>query len=143
MKSAWIVFGAAVVAAPLAWASLNRHAAPAVAEATAAAAAPAVVVARSLPGQVQVRTTSGPDGAAVQEYFAADGALFAITWTAGRRVDASALAAHYFPQARPDPAVSQDLRLVLRTSAQPWGEEGVAYVPALMPLDFDPDSLAP
>ena len=147
MKSAWIVLGAAavVVAAPIAWASLERHAAPppaAIAEA-AATASPAIVVARSLPSHVQVREAKGPDGIALQEYLDADGSLFAITWAGKQRVDARALATGYFAQAQPEPDAAQGLKLVLRSSARPWGDEGVAYVPAMMPLDFDPNSLAP
>lgn len=143
MKSVWtVVTAVAVLAAPIAWASLNRgapSAAAAAVENTAlpvAAAAP--VVQRSMPSDLRVRSVRGPEGAAVQEYLAADGTLFAVTWTSTRAVSPETIARAYFGE-----GTRHDLRLVVRGSHPSWGYQGVAYAPALMPLDFDPHSLAP
>lgn len=147
MKTAWIVLGAAVVlVAPFAWASLEQGAAPAQAArsvSSSGVASPARVVARSMPQNLQVRQVTGPHGVVVQEYIGADGALFAMTWAGKQAIDARTLVAGYFPQAHVGTHAAHGLQLVLHSSVQPWGSEGVAYVPALMPLDFDPNTLAP
>ncbi len=143
MKSVWtVVTAVAVLSAPIAWASLNRAAPTAAAATVENAALPvasaAQVVQRSMPSDLQVRSVSGPEGAAVQEYIAADGTLFAVTWTSTRVVSPETIAHTYFGE-----GTRHGLRLVVQGSHQSWGYQGVAYAPALMPLDFDPHSLAP
>ncbi|MDD5001570.1 MULTISPECIES: DUF2844 domain-containing protein [unclassified Thiomonas] len=107
-------------------------------------AATAQIVSRSLPDNLQIRAATGPQGIPVQEYIGADGSLFAITWAGPQRVQAQDMVRHFFPQASAENAhVAHGLQAVVRSARQSWGNEGVAYLPALMPMDFDPNGLAP
>lgn len=146
MKPVWTLTTAlAVLAAPIAWASLEHASASetaVVAESTVPAAT-AQVVQRSMPQDLQVRSANGPNGAAVHEYIAADGTLFAVTWTGPHPVTDSQIANAFFSQSGPSSHRAHDLQLVVHSDHQPWGYRGVAYAPALMPLDFDPHTLAP
>lgn len=147
MQNRWIVLGVVVaLTAPIAWANLGQdQSAPTSTDASSARPATAArVVARSMPSDVQIRSVAGPQGIPVQEYIGADGSLFAIAWAGPQRVEAQALVAHFFPQV--DTAGHHAVRgvhAVVRSSHQPWGNVGVAYVPSLMPMDFDPNGLAP
>ena len=146
MQNRWIILGAAVaLAAPIAWAGLSSpRSAPAVAASHAPLPSAAHVVSRSLPDNVQIRASKGPEGIPVQEYISADGSLFAITWAGPQRVQPQAVVDHYFPQAAHGTTqVVHGTRIVVRSASPSWGNEGVAYRPAVMPLDFDPDGLAP
>ncbi|MDE2267708.1 MAG: DUF2844 domain-containing protein [Betaproteobacteria bacterium] len=147
MKNRWIVLGAAVaLSAPIAWASLvQTHASqPDASKRRMVPAATAQIVSRSLPDNLQIRTATGPQGIPVQEYIGADGSLFAITWAGPQRVQAQDMVRHFFPQASAENAhAAHGLQAVVRSARQSWGNEGVAYLPALMPMDFDPNGLAP
>ncbi|CUA98278.1 DUF2844 domain-containing protein [Thiomonas bhubaneswarensis] len=147
MKNRWIILGAAVtLSAPFAWAGLGqvdltpsiRTAGPSVATTSAR------IVARSMPDSLQIRAAKGPNGMPVQEYIAADGSLFAITWAGPRHVQAQDLVRQFFPHAAASSDhAAHEMQAVVRSARQPWGNEGVAYLPALMPMDFDPNTLAP
>jgi hypothetical protein len=147
MQNRWIVLGAVVaLTAPIAWANLGQDK-PAPISTDASSARPATaarVVARSMPSDVKIRSVAGPQGIPVQEYIGADGSLFAITWAGPQRVDAQGVVAHFFPQVDTEGNLaSRGVHAVVRSSRQPWGNVGVAYVPSLMPMDFDPNGLAP
>jgi len=147
MKNRWVVLGAVVtLTAPLAWASLGQRASLTTST-VARLQAPrttARVVARSMPSDVQIRSSSGPRGIPVQEYIGPDGRLFAITWAGPQAVSAETVVTRFFPQVHGDePRAAHGMQAVVRSVRQPWGNEGVAYVPSLMPMDFDPNGLAP
>ena len=147
MKNRWIVLGAVVsLAAPLAWASLGQKPSPTT-SAVVGLQAPtttARVVARSVPNDVQIHSSAGPYGIPVQEYIGADGRLFAITWAGPQPVSAETVVTRFFPQVHiGEPHTAHGVQVVVRSVRQPWGAEGVAYVPSLMPMDFDPNGLAP
>lgn len=147
MKNRWIVLGAVVaLSAPIAWASLvqTHSSQPDAPTRLMIPAATAQIVSRSLPDNLQIRAATGPQGIPVQEYIGADGSLFAITWAGPQRVQAQDMVRHFFPQASDENAhVAHGLQAVVRSAQQSWGNEGVAYLPALMPMDFDPNGLAP
>ncbi|MGE0073249.1 MAG: DUF2844 domain-containing protein [Thiomonas sp.] len=146
-KNRWIALGAVVaLAAPLAWASFGPSSfhRPRRADAADPPTMAAQVVSRSLPTDIDIRETTGPRGIAVREYIAPNGALFAMTWAGAQHVEASEVVAGFFP--RPptgDAPAATAAPVVVRSVRQPWGSEGVAYVPARMPLDFDVNALAP
>lgn len=147
MKNRWILLGAVVtLSAPFAWASLgqvNPTSSPQAAR-SGMPTASAQIVARSMPDNLQIRAAKGPDGMLVQEYIGADGSLFAITWAGPQRVPAQAVVQHFFPHASAGNGhAAHELQAVVRSARRPWGNEGVAYLPALMPMDFDPNTLAP
>ena len=147
MKNRWIILGAVVtLSAPFAWASLGQVSPtpPSQAARPSMPTASAKIVARSMPDNLQIRAATGPQGIPVQEYIGADGSLFAITWAGPQRVQAQDMVRHFFPQASDENAhVAHGLQAVVRSAQQSWGNEGVAYLPALMPMDFDPNGLAP
>ena len=147
MKNRWIILAAAVaMSAPFAWASLSRVNTPPSSQVARPSmpTASTRIVARSMPDSLQIRDAKGPDGMPVQEYIGADGSLFAITWAGPQRVSAQDVVTHFFPHASADNGHSaHELQAVVRSANQPWGNEGVAYLPALMPMDFDPNTLAP
>lgn len=141
MQNRWIVLGVvAVLTAHVAWARFADQANPSISRAARAESSAHVahIVSRSLPADVEIRTRSGPGGLAVQEYIAADGRLFAISWAGPQ--DASVVLGRYFPQSL---AAGADRHVVVRSVHRPWGSEGVAYLPLQMPLDFDPNTLTP
>ncbi|MGC8701566.1 MAG: DUF2844 domain-containing protein [Thiomonas sp.] len=79
-----------------------------------------------------------------EEYIGADGRLFAITWAGPQPVSAETVVTRFFPQVHiGEPHTAHGMQVVVRSVRQPWGAEGVAYVPSLMPMDFDPNGLAP
>lgn len=147
MKNRWIILGAVVtLSAPFAWASLGQVSptSPSKAARPSMPTASAKIVARSMPDNLQIRAAKGPDGMPVQEYIGADGSLFAITWAGPQRVQAQVMVQHFFPHASADNGhAAHELQAVVRSARQSWGNEGVAYLPALMPMDFDPNTLAP
>lgn len=146
-KNRWIALGAVVaLAAPLAWASFGPSSSlrPRRSDAADPPTAAAQVVSRSLPADIDIRETTGPRGIAVREYIAPNGTLFAMTWAGPQHVEAGEVVTRFFPQTSTDGAqVASTLPVVVRSLRQPWGSEGVAYVPARMPLDFDVNALAP
>jgi hypothetical protein len=80
----------------------------------------------------------------VQEYIAADGRLFAITWTGPQSVPPRAVVGQFFAQAGLGGAASAPrAQVVVHSVRKSWGSEGVAYMPSRMPMDFDPNGLAP
>ncbi|MGA8009564.1 MAG: DUF2844 domain-containing protein, partial [Thiomonas sp.] len=143
----WIVLGAVMtLTATIAWASLgqtNPLHIPASARSTIPTST-ARVISRSMPDNVQIRSSTGPHGIKVQEYIGADGSLFAVTWAGPQRVDAKTVVTHFFPQVHADGGcAAHSIQAVVRSVRQSWGNEGVAYLPSLMPMDFDPNALAP